>query len=115
MNNLNAEFAADAVWALKLFSMTYLTRWFSFAVQSYMLAVEKPIPASVISVSTAFVFPVLLVVLLWPLQLTGLWLNFSATSALAALLSIVVMLRFRKEFSRLESTEPHDGEGAAQA
>lgn len=115
MNNLNAEFAAAAVWALKLFSMTYLTRWFSFAVQSYMLAVEKPIPASVISVSTAFVFPVLLVVLLWPLQLTGLWLNFSATSALAALLSIVVMLRFRKEFSRLESTEPHDGEGAAQA
>lgn len=115
MNNLNAEFAAAAVWALKLFSMTYLKRWFSFAVQSYMLAVEKPIPASVISVSTAFVFPVLLVVLLWPLQLTGLWLNFSATSALAALLSIVVMLRFRKEFSRLESTEPHDGEGAAQA
>ena len=37
--------------ALQLFSFTYLTRWFSFATQSYMMAIEKPGPASIISVS----------------------------------------------------------------
>ena len=49
------------VGALRLFSLTYVTRWFSFATQSYMLAIEKPVAASLISVSTALVFPVLLV------------------------------------------------------
>ena len=58
-----------------------------------MLAVEKPVPASLISVSTALVFPVLLVILLWPLGLTGLWLNFAGTSALAAVLAAVILWR----------------------
>ncbi len=48
-----------SVGALQLFSLTYLTRWFSFATQSYLLAIEKPLPASLISVSTALFFPVL--------------------------------------------------------
>ena len=46
-----------AAGALRLFSLTYVTRWVSFAVQSYFLAVEKPLPASIVSVCTAFVFP----------------------------------------------------------
>lgn len=62
-----------------------------------MLAVEKPVYASVISISTALVFPVLLVILLWPLALTGMWLNFTGTSLLAAVLSLWVLLRFRRE------------------
>ena len=62
-----------------------------------MLAVEKPVYASVISISTALVFPVLLVILLWPLALTGIWLNFAGTSLLAAVLSLWVLLRFRRE------------------
>ena len=33
---------AMSVGALQLFSITYITRWFSFATQSYMLAIEKP-------------------------------------------------------------------------
>ena len=90
--------AADqvTVTALKLFSFTYLTRWFSFATQSYMLAIAKPFQASLISVCTALVFPVLLIGLLWPLGLTGLWLNFAGTSLLAALLSVGVMAHFIK-------------------
>ncbi|HIR28248.1 MAG TPA: oligosaccharide flippase family protein [Candidatus Choladousia intestinigallinarum] len=83
--------------ALRLFAFTYVTRWFSFASQSFMLAVEKPVYASVISISTALVFPVLLVILLWPLALTGIWLNFAGTSLLAAVLSLWVLLRFRRE------------------
>lgn len=83
--------------ALRLFSLTYITRWFSFAVQSYMTAVDKPLQASFISASTALLFPVFLIVILWPLKLTGLWLNFAGTSLLSAILSIGVMLHFQKK------------------
>lgn len=83
--------------AMRLFSLTYLTRWFSFATQSYMTAVEKPFPASVISVSTALVFPVLLLAGLWPLGLTGIWLNSTISAVLAAVLAAVILVRFRRE------------------
>lgn len=91
------ELLALAVTALELFSITYLTRWFSFATQSYMLAVEKPLPATLISVSTALIFPVILIGIFWPLGLTGLWLNTAGTSVLAALLSAVILRKLRPE------------------
>ncbi|MFT3983506.1 MAG: MATE family efflux transporter [Lachnospiraceae bacterium] len=97
MKHRNTEFMTSAIEALKLFGISYFVRWFSFAVQSLMIAVEKPVQASVISISTAFVFPVLLLGALWPLKLAGLWLNFPGTSILAAILSVAVMLQFRKE------------------
>ncbi len=62
--------------------------------KSYMLAIEKPLPASLISVSTALVFPVLLIRAFWPLGLTGIWLNFAGTSVLAAVLSLVILKTF---------------------
>ncbi len=96
MKGADDAFVTAAVQALRLFSLTYLTRWLSFATQSYMLAIEKPVPASVISVSTALFFPVILLLALWPLQLTGIWLNFAGTSLLAAILSGIILKRFLK-------------------
>lgn len=94
------EVPSMSVGALRLFSITYITRWFSFATQSYMLAVEKPLPASIISVSTALLFPVILIGILWPLGLTGIWLNFAGTAILAAVLSAIVLIRLRGELKR---------------
>ena len=94
------EVLSMSVGALRLFSITYITRWFSFATQSYMLAVEKPLPASIISVSTALLFPVILIGILWPLGLTGIWLNFAGTAILAAVLSAIVLIRLRGELKR---------------
>ena len=82
---------ALSVGALQVFSLTYLTRWLSFATQSYMLAVEKSLAASIISVSTALIFPVILLVVLWPLGLDGLWINFPATALLAAALALLTL------------------------
>ena len=82
-----------AAGALKIFSLTYITRWFSFAAQSYMLAIEKPMPASLISIATALVFPLLLIAALRPLGLAGIWLNFPLTSLLAGVLAAVVLKR----------------------
>ncbi len=82
-----------AVQALLLFSLTYVTRWFSYATQSFLSAIEKPVAASMISVSTALGFPVLLIVVLWPLGLTGIWLNFAVTAVLAGILALILLLR----------------------
>ena len=64
------------------------------------MAIEKPLPSSLISVSTALVFPVLLICALWPLGLTGIWLNFAGTSLLAAILSAIILWRMRGELKR---------------
>ena len=105
IQNLDSSFIGMAAGALQLFSLTYITRWFSFATQSFMVAVDKPMPASIISVSTALVFPIILIGVLWPLQLTGLWLNSSVTALLSGILAVAVMLRFKKEFKRLSTME----------
>ena len=97
------SFLTEAGTALQLFSLTYITRWFSFATQSYMIAVDKPVPASIISVSTALMFPLILIGALWPLKLTGLWLNSTVTAALAGILAVIVMLKFRKGLNRLQT------------
>ena len=99
MSDATPEVMSIAIGALRLFSLTYITRWFSFAVQSYMLAIEKAVPASVISVATALVFPVILIGVLWPLGLTGIWLNLAGTSVLAGILSAVILLKYRAELS----------------
>ena len=90
----------DAVFALRLFSLTYVTRWLSFATQSYMLAVEKALPASVLSIATVLVFPLLLILALWPLGLTGIWLNLPLTSALSGVLALLILKRLRGELSQ---------------
>lgn len=95
-----SEVIKTTIFALYLFSLTYITRWFSFATQSFMLAVEKPLPASVISVSTALLFPVILIAVMWPLGLTGIWLNFAGTSLLAAVLSLIILIKLRKELNK---------------
>lgn len=104
MNDAGPEISELSVKALKLFSLTYITRWFSFAVQSYMLAIEKPMPASLISLSTALIFPVIFIVILWPLGLTGIWLNFAATSVLAAVLAFILLKRLSLELKAKENS-----------
>lgn len=104
MADASVEVMALSIGALQLFAITYITRWFSFATQSYMLAIEKPLPASIISVSTALVFPVLLIGVLWPLGLTGIWLNFAGTALLAAILSVIILLKLRGELFQPDHT-----------
>lgn len=94
--NTSAEFVSAAVLAMRLFSLTFITRWFSFAVQSYMTAVDKPVYASLLSVCTALVFPLLLLAAFYPLKLNGLWLNFPATYLLTAVTAAVILLLFKR-------------------
>ncbi len=105
MADAGPEAMAMSIGALQLFAITYLTRWFSFATQSYLLAVEKSLQAAIISVCTALVFPVVLIGVLWPLGLTGIWLNFAGTAVLAGILAGILLWRLRPELSRSDQAD----------
>ena len=97
LSDMDAAFLATAQTAIRLFALTYLTRWFSFASQSLMTALERAGEASLISTATALIFPVILLAALSPLGLTGVWLNFAGSSLLAGILSLLLLLRFWKK------------------
>lgn len=77
--------------ALRLFSLTYLVRWFAISAQSFLAAIEKPIQATILSVCVALVFPVIMLGALWNFGLDGIWLNMFGTSLLALVLGIFLI------------------------
>jgi len=77
--------------ALRICSFTYLVKWVGHAVQSMFAALERPFLALCISFSSAFVFPIILIVALLPLELDGLWLNYTVTAYLTAILALFLM------------------------
>ena len=97
LSGMDEGFLATARTAIQLFAFTYVTRWFSFACQSFMTALERAGEASLISISTALIFPVLLLAALSPFGLTGIWLNFAGSSLLAGILAGLLLLRFWKK------------------
>ena len=93
MTGEDPAYLAMAVTGLKLFSVTYLTRWISLACQSLLQAIEKSLAAACISVAMALLFPMALLAVLNPLGLTGIWLNFPGTSLLGAVLAVILLRR----------------------
>ena len=82
--------------ALRLFSWSLLIKWFSFATQSFMIAVGQVRLASFVSVAMVCIFPLMALFALWPLGLDGLWLNSTATYVLCTVMCAFVLLRFRR-------------------
>lgn len=97
---ISGEIPPYAVGAVTIFAFTYLTRWISFSTQSFMLALEKSLYATIISISMAFIFPMILLFSLEWMGLDGIWLNFPLTSLLGAILSVVILLRVRKDIMK---------------
>lgn len=97
---ISGEIPPYAVGAVTIFAFTYLTRWISFSTQSFMLALEKSLYATIISISMAFIFPMILLFSLEWMGLDGIWLNFPLTSLLGAILSAVILLRVRKDIMK---------------
>lgn len=82
--------------ALKLFSITYLTKWFGFSIQSFMVAIGKSIQAAMLSIANALIFPMILLLVLWPMGLNGIWLNTPITSLLVSALAGVFLYRLKR-------------------
>jgi Na+-driven multidrug efflux pump len=95
----------EAARALKIFAVSKLFFWFAFSTQCYMTAVEKSFFATLISVGSAFIFPMAFIFALNSLGLTGLWLNAPLTMGACALMSVILLLIFRKELKKKEASE----------
>jgi Na+-driven multidrug efflux pump len=88
--------------AIKLFCFAYLFRWIGVVTQGFLSAIEKPALATVMSVSIAFVFPVLLMGALWSFGLDGIWFNFVGVNALAAILAAILLYTVNREIKKKE-------------
>ncbi len=77
--------------AVSIFGYAYFTRWISLATQSFCSSIGKAGCATLISVSSAFIFPVLFLFALEPIGLNGIWLNFPLTELMAGLMSIFIL------------------------
>jgi putative MATE family efflux protein len=87
---------------IKLFCFAYLFRWFGVTTQGFLSAIEKPALATVLSVCTALVFPVIMLGALWSFGLDGIWFNFVGVTALAAVLSAIMLRIVGREIKRKE-------------
>lgn len=96
----NTELIELSIRALTIFAFAYLFRWIGFSAQSFLLAIEKPGPATLISICIALVFPMFLIFALSPMGLDGIWFNFAGTNILGAILSVIVVIKERKVLFR---------------
>ena len=91
--------------AIRLFCLAYIFRWVGVMTQSFFSAIEKPALATIMSVSIALVFPVLMLGALWNLGLNGIWLNFFGANALLAILAVVLLCIVGKEIRKKEAEQ----------
>jgi len=91
----DTEMLSMTVHALRLYGFTFLTRWFGFAIQSYLVAINKPAPAALLSTANAFLLPVLLLIILQPLGLNGIWLNAPVTALIVSVAAIFIAAKCR--------------------
>ena len=86
--------------AIRLFCFAYLFRWLTVSTQSFFSAIEKPALATIMSVSVAFVFPVMLLFALQPMGLDGIWVNFVGVNILGTILGVILLIRVVKEIHK---------------
>ena len=106
-NSSDVMLLNESTRAIRLFCFAYLFRWFAVMTQSFFSAIEKPVLATLMSVATAFVFPLLILAVLWSLGLDGIWFNFVGVNFLAAVLGVILLIRVAKEIK--ERTKDRKG------
>ncbi len=78
--------------AISIMALVYLVRWISYACQSFSSAIGYNRQATVISLCNALVFPLLMMLVLYPLELEGIWLVTPAAGLLTGLVAILIYL-----------------------
>ncbi len=96
----DAALMALSVHALRLFGLAFLFGWVGFAVQGFFGAIEKPLPATLLSIARAVVVPVLLIYALGFMGLDGLWLNYAATGLITAIMGLIMLFAVQKRMRR---------------
>ena len=103
-NAQDARLLAESTHGIRLFCFAYVFRWFVVTTQGFLTAIEKPGQATIMSLGTAFVFPVALIGLLWTFGLDGIWFNFVGVNALSSIVGAVLLLRVGREIKMREAS-----------
>lgn len=103
VDGADAQLLEVSTYAVRLFCLAYLFRWFAVSTQSFFTAIEKPLFATIMAVCFALVFPVVVLTLLWPLGLDGLWLNYFGANFLTAVLGGVLLFCVAREIKRRQA------------
>ena len=91
--------------AIRIFGFAYLLRWFGVTTQGFLSAIEKPALATIMSVSNAFVFPVVMLGALWSFGLDGIWANFVGVNILTAALGAVLLIKIAREIKKRQAEQ----------
>ena len=101
-NEKDARLLEISASAIRLFCTAYIFRWFAVTTQSFFSAIEKPALATVMSVTSALVFPILMLGALWTMGLNGIWLNFAGVNLLTAILGGILLIFVMREIKKRE-------------
>jgi len=99
----DALLLAESAHAIRLFCFAYIFRWFGVSAQGFLSAIEKPALATMMSVGTALVFPLIILGVLWGFGLDGIWLNFVGVNILTAALGLTLIIVVHREIRRKEA------------
>ncbi len=91
---------------MRIFGLAFIVGWFSSALQGFFAAIEKPLPATLISICKSMIFPIILIYALDFWGLDGLWFNYAGTSILAAAFAVILVLRAQKTMKKDIMAEP---------
>ena len=97
------DMASRALW---LFSLKFFFWWFGFTALGFYNAIQKPRNAAILTLSTALVFPLIMVAVLWPLGLDGLWLNQAATYIPVGIIAFFMLRKTQKELAPVIKKSP---------
>ena len=98
------EFIRLTAPAIRLFSITYLFRWFVVTTQSFLSAIEKPLQGTFMSVMVSFVLPVVLLGALYNWGLEGIWFNFVGVNFIASIFAAALLIKLGREIKKRKAS-----------
>ncbi len=81
-----------SVHAIPYFGLAFIFGWFCFAVQGFFAAIEKPLYATIVSITFAIITPLILLYSLMPMGLDGIWLNYFGRSLLTGIVAVILII-----------------------
>ena len=79
-----------AVHAISIMGLMYLVRWISYSCQSFSSAIGNNREATVLSLCSALIFPLLMMFILRDTGLEGLWYVMPASALLTSVVSVII-------------------------
>ena len=89
-----------AIHAIRIMALTYLVRWISYSGQSFSSAIGKNREATLLSLCSALIFPVLMMMLLMNQGLEGLWYVTPSAALLTSVAAVIVYLMRIRHFMK---------------